>query len=367
MAKNRIGILGPYPPPVGGVSVHIQRLSQYLEEKGIRHIVYDTSKVKEESKSCYVISNMKKWLIKYVLTFPDKILHIHDRDWYLIAALSLSSRIHKTKTLVSFHSFRETPEQFSRLKKCAFYISMKNVSIFIVDGNDDYKKLLKYCKDKKKVYNISPFIAPEIREEDFGKVDEYIWKYIHSKDIVLVGNAFKISFYKDEDLYGIDMCIELIRELKSRYVDKNVGLIFCLPIIGDENYYHKLNKLINQYDLKDQFLFINKNLPLYPIISKASMFVRPTNTDGDSISVREALALGIPTICSDASVRPEQVITFKTRDMEDFIDKVSYVIENYDEEKAKLVKVKQINNAEHILNLYKHICKSIKLKKFNFK
>jgi glycosyltransferase involved in cell wall biosynthesis len=43
-------------------------------------------------------------------------------------------------------------------------------------------------------------------------------------------------------------------------------------------------------------------------------FVRPTTADGDSISVREALALGVPCVASDVCARPSGTLTFKAGD-----------------------------------------------------
>lgn len=45
-------------------------------------------------------------------------------------------------------------------------------------------------------------------------------------------------------------------------------------------------------------------------IAAADLFVRPTLVDGDAISVREALALGRRVVASDAAPRPAGVLTF---------------------------------------------------------
>ena len=48
------------------------------------------------------------------------------------------------------------------------------------------------------------------------------------------------------------------------------------------------------------------------------LFVRPTRTDGDANSIREALYLGVPSIASDAAPRPDGVRTFRSGDLDDF-------------------------------------------------
>jgi glycosyltransferase involved in cell wall biosynthesis len=58
------------------------------------------------------------------------------------------------------------------------------------------------------------------------------------------------------------------------------------------------------------------------MISASDVFVRPTFTDGDSISVREALSLGIPVIASDCVERPDGVVLFKTGNAGDLSGKL---------------------------------------------
>ena len=46
--------------------------------------------------------------------------------------------------------------------------------------------------------------------------------------------------------------------------------------------------------------------------------MRPTRTDGDAVSIREAMHFGRPVVASDAVPRPEGVVTFPSRDQAAF-------------------------------------------------
>ena len=50
------------------------------------------------------------------------------------------------------------------------------------------------------------------------------------------------------------------------------------------------------------------------VMAAADVFVRPTLADGDAVSVREALALSVRTVASDAAVRPAGVVIFPAGD-----------------------------------------------------
>jgi glycosyltransferase involved in cell wall biosynthesis len=102
-------------------------------------------------------------------------------------------------------------------------------------------------------------------------------------------------------------------------------------------------------------LIVNENVPFYPILARSHLFLRPTNTDGDAISIRESLYYKIPVIASNVVDRPEGTILFKNRDIQELYKKTVEVIENYENYKEKLKDIKINDNAEKILILYKRL------------
>ena len=66
MKGYSIAIIGGYPPPIGGISVHVERLIRKLDSKSMEYILYNTSKNKIKTDyNIYNVSNLKLWLIKY--------------------------------------------------------------------------------------------------------------------------------------------------------------------------------------------------------------------------------------------------------------------------------------------------------------
>jgi len=72
--------------------------------------------------------------------------------------------------------------------------------------------------------------------------------------------------------------------------------------------------MINEFSLGNCFLIWEAPLSFIKLIIHTDIVLRPTNTDGDALTVREGLFLGKPVIASDVVIRPEGTKLFKTRD-----------------------------------------------------
>jgi len=57
-------------------------------------------------------------------------------------------------------------------------------------------------------------------------------------------------------------------------------------------------------------------------MSHSAVFVRPTFRDGDSISVREAMSMGVPVVASNVGTRPEGSLLFEAGNVEALISQV---------------------------------------------
>jgi len=214
-------------------------------------------------------------------------------------------------------------------------------------------KLISLNIDPNKISVIPGFLPPTTKQRDIDEIPQEIWNFIDNHWPVISANGFRISFYNNLDLYGIDMCIDLCNKLRDTYAQ--IGFIFCLSDIGDHNYFNKIRQTIAEEGIADNFLFVTRSCQFYPILMKSDVFVRPTNTDGDAVSVREALYFKIPTVASDVVPRPEGVILFKNRDINDFTLKVEDVLHNYTWHKKRLEEVKVEDNFQEIISLYEQL------------
>jgi len=123
-------------------------------------------------------------------------------------------------------------------------------------------------------------------------------------------------FFRPE--YGFDLLATAIARLRLRY--PSVG---CL-VMGTGEQRDEAEQRIHETGLEDNVLMlgdVNHDACL-ALMSASDVFVRPTLEDGDSISVREALSLGVPVVASRTGTRPAGTILFQPGDVGEMLSKV---------------------------------------------
>jgi len=190
------------------------------------------------------------------------------------------------------------------------------------------------CGDRISV--IPAFIPPVQRPEDEATISEDIIRFCAEHDPVILAIGAATFAGGNVDLYGIDMTVELVDRLRKSY--PRIGVLWSLlTIIGDSpEYAEETREQVERHGLEDHWLFSPPQDVFYPVYGLVDLLVRPTATDGDAISVREALHYGVPVVASDAAPRPSSTIEFRSRDQEDFERVVRRTLENLDAERDRL-------------------------------
>jgi glycosyltransferase involved in cell wall biosynthesis len=105
----------------------------------------------------------------------------------------------------------------------------------------------------------------------------------------------------------------------------------------------------------EHVLFIKRPLENAYLIWRASdIFIRATNTDGDSISVREALSMGTSVVASDASPRPKGVVLFANRDIKALINVVRQSLNEKQRVSDRPEQSNLMNNYHSLLKIYEN-------------
>lgn len=125
-------------------------------------------------------------------------------------------------------------------------------------------------------------------------------------------------FFRPE--YGFELLVDAIAQLRQRYPD--VG---CL-VMGSGEQSAQAAERVRKARLEQHMLLLGDvdHSTCLALMSLSNVFVRPTFEDGDSMSVREALALEIPVVASRVGSRPADTILFDPGDAEDLLSKLEF-------------------------------------------
>jgi glycosyltransferase involved in cell wall biosynthesis len=330
----RVTLVGVYPPPYGGISIHIQRLLAACLENGFRCVVYKTVRQTSKVANVYPLSHIRN-LLRFLVSAHD-IVHVHTSgaNWMVPVVFFCLAKIKSIKYILSYHSLRETRREFGTVGRLMMKMVLRSASQCIASNTDIKEKLTTMGAPPEKVSVIPAFLPPVIKEEEIAEVPRETRDFIAGHEPVIAANAYSIVKYRGQDLYGIDMCIDMCAALKVDY--PRLGVVFCLPHVGDMATFEELKRRVSEKGIAANFLFQTKPCQFYPVLMKSQIFVRPTNTDGDAVSLREALYLKVPSVASDAVPRPTGTIIFTSRNLDEFVGRIKDVWKNYSDYKTQL-------------------------------
>lgn len=342
----KVEIWGTYPPPIGGVSMHVFRLIHNIHLLDSKIILKNFGFV--DPKFSYIKTPKFKSLefIRLLYESP-KLIHLHSNNIYFFALLLFFGFRHKLG--VTIHNMGMIKIK-SRIKRKIVDLFFKRAS-FIILNDENYKNILVKtfnCKSNK--FYILPAFIPPI-EIEYKGLSKDIIEFRENHKFLISANAYKLRFENNVDIYGFDLLISLVYELKKKGID--VGLLFCLPMIGDNQYYEHCLSSILEKGISNNIMIIQRNLTNgFEVWKLSDLFIRPTTTDMEGISVKEALYCGTPAIASDVCTRPNEAILFKNRDLNDLINKVQFVYEQLKNKNNIKIRFNK-SPVNDILNIYR--------------
>jgi glycosyltransferase involved in cell wall biosynthesis len=334
--------IGVYPPPIGGVSNHIQRLHAFLLERGVASTVVDLTGTPASAPG--VVGRRAPWLVRFLWRQPA-VLHFHVDQYRLIAVMYVLSFRHTVVYSLHNEIFIEEIDGLPRLAQWAVLRMLKRFHLVV--GNSTSQTVVRDQLGLPRVRLVPQYIPARSRSDaDEARVLAYRKRF----PVLLSSNAFRHSFYRGEDMYGVDLLVEMVREVSQEH---DVGMVFLLPGSGSEEYHAEIQRRIREYGIEDRFIFERTPLENASSLWRVSdLVIRATNTDGNSLTIHEALAEGTPVIASDCVPRPDGTILFRSRDADHLSQVVSETLADLNKHRGEVRALSVVNNATMLLDLY---------------
>ncbi len=286
---NTLLIIGKIPPPTGGVTIHVKRIIDKLEKENFNyHFEY------------LELKNILN-LIKYF--FLNKNVHLHTSNAYIQFILSFLSVIFNKFLIITLHS--EFKQHKSKVKNKLENIALRLAAIPVVLNLKSYD-LIKSLNNNTILD--TAYIKPKIQIELPINIINIINKKKQTFNKIFCTNAYNMVFdINKKDLYGIHDLIHLFEG--SKYF-----LFICDPS-GSYNDYYKEFSFKNIY-------FITFSIDFISLLIKTDGFIRNTTTDGDSISIHEALFNNVNVFCTNVVDRPLNTILYNNakKELLDLLD-----------------------------------------------
>ncbi len=276
-------IVGTLPKTAGfgGVAVHVERLLSYLNKEGVE---YTFSDYKKESFFSVL------WKLSRA-----QVVHLHLSNAYIRLIFILWARIFHTTTIVTFHG------NYKHIRNSWVKLAFKLADYPITINSDSFSTAIA-INPKTRLY--PAFIPPQAQSILSDEIIEILDSAKKKFGKVYSTNAYRYAIDADgNEIYGIPFLCDYFEKADDG----------CL-IVSDPSGEYKKRIL----DKCERVIFIDVPHDYFEILKRVDVFVRNTSTDGDSLSVREALYIGIPALCSDCVERPDGCTLFHYNDLHSF-------------------------------------------------
>lgn len=328
---TKVLLIGSIPPPIGGVTIHIDRFFNLFKDNS----KFELSVLDIKKKTLFLKDSQIKSLFGILIYFlKTKIVHIHISNGTVKLFFAILSKLMLKKVIYTHHN--------SLVKNRLVFKLMYKICDRVILVND--KEISKDLLIKSKTEVIPAFLPPY----QFEDLPQILEDEIKAFDSVISTNCCLYNLIDGKHVYGFDLIVEAFYSLSKNQKIKNTLLILVDPSNTTKEF---VDSLVKNKDFRtNKILRITDKIDFVSLVKKSDITIRATRTDGDSLSVRESLYFNVPVIASDATARPEGTITFKSDDSVDLEKKILKALENKQE-----FEYEHINYGQKVLDLYSEV------------
>ena len=313
-------IWGFYPPPLGGISIYCKRLAEKMHELDSSIVLRNFASSSSDKVYVENVHN-RIWQFVSLLFARKRLIHSQFTNIYMLLLLYIFGWRHPL--VMTLHNRRLVLLDGWKRKVVN---GLFRRARYIIYNDATYTASLqgKYDFDAQKVVILPTYISPS--KDECKGVTPDIEAFCRKHEYTMSANAHSLLNNVFGDVYGLDQIIELVNRLV--YKDgMDVGVVFCIADISESSYYEACRARIHSLNLDDYFHFvIQSDVNGFEVWARTDLFLRPTMSDMEGVSVKEALEFGTPVVASDVCVRPREAVLYKKANVDDLYEKVIGVL-----------------------------------------
>lgn len=227
--------------------------------------------------------------------------------------------------------------------KIVIFSAVKRAKKIIVVSNYTKKDILRYFKIKQEKIEV-------IYEGVFLGAAPRVLGTAPKEYLLYVGNAYPHK--------NLERLILAFNKLV-----KDFQMDLQLILVGEIDYFYK--KIQNKFSDPKQIIFTDfvSDKELFALYQNASVYVFPSLCEGFGLPPLEAMAYGIPVVCSSSSCLPEilgkAAVYFNPRNIDDMAEKIRHVLEDKNLQKKlieqgfkRIKKYNWLKTAQETMDIY---------------
>lgn len=288
----RVGLVGPLPPPSGGMSNQCEQLKGLLESEGFYVELVCTNKPYwPHWVGQFSMLRSLFRLVPYVFRLwqvagRSDVMHVFANSgwaWHLFVAPAVTiANLRGVSVVINYHggqadAFLEHAPSYvlKMLSRAALLITPSNYLLRI------FQKYELSAEVIPNVVDLSRFVPADPREFD------------HSPHLIVTRNL--------ESIYDIPTAIRAFSRIRLSYPGAQLTIAGSGPERG------RLQSLVNEFELADCVKFIGRidNSNMQKIYAVADCMLNPSTVDNMPISILEAFSSGVPVVSTNVGGIPD--------------------------------------------------------------
>lgn len=300
----RVLLVGDYPPPHGGVAIHVQQLHRFLRSRNVEAKVLDIGKGGRPAPDVIPMGSAPQFGLRLAgFLAAGWTVHVHTsgnnpKAWLLAAMAGMPGP--RAPRVITLHSGLLPDYLAASSARRAFARAALAGYSRVVAVSEAVRAALVECGVPPEKVVVHPaFCASQVKP---GPVPAAV-EAARARHSPLLAMAHHPS-----PVYGRLQMFRALRMIADEC--PNVGLAVFGPGTRGEEFIRDARETRVARFIED--LGELEHAEALALISRCDAFIRPTTHDGDAISVREALTLGVPCVASDVCTRPEGTYLFQS-------------------------------------------------------
>ncbi len=291
--------LGAVPPPYGGVQVNLMTIRAFLRARGDRASAINLTGHRRADGDDLYFPHSAFGVLRLIARLRPDILHLHiggHLPWRLLVLGLIAAAWPGARAILTFHSggFPASDEGRRLTRRSLKALALRAFDRAIAVNEDIRAFFLRCGVAADRVAVISPYALAAPSAEPLPPVLETFLRR-HAPRLVTIGLL--------EPEYDLELQMAAVGRLLD--TTPRAGLV----ILGSGSLQPSLRARLDRAPWRDHVLLYGDlaHDQALAVLQRAHVFLRTTTYDGDALSVREALALGVPVVATRTALRPDGV------------------------------------------------------------